>query len=135
MGLLSRFRRPPPVLEVRDDDPGLVVVASSFDPAVADSAVVAQSLADGRADPDRPVLLRHHLHGLEPQREALAALLDPSYALVVGEGRLLVQRSQQLTALGVAQERTRMAGLAQRLGGDALGWDALQASLPASNTS
>ena len=133
MGLLSRFRRPPPVPEVRADDPGLVVVASSFDPAVADSAVVAQSLADGRVDPDRPVLLRHHLHGLEPQREALAGLLDPSYALVVGEvvgeGRLLVQRSQPLTALGVAQERTRMAGLAQRLGGEALGWDALQAPL------
>lgn len=135
MGLLSRFRRPPVVLEVRGDEPGLVVVASSFDPAVADSAVVAQSRADGRVDADRPVLLRHHLHGLEPRREALAELLDPSYALVGGEGRLLVQRSQPLTALRVAQERTRMAGLAQRLGGEALGWDALQAPLPGSNTS
>lgn len=135
MGLLSRLRRPPVAADVRADDPGLVVVASSFDPAVADSAVVAQSLADGRVDPDRPVLLRHHLDGLEPQREALAGLLDPSYALVVGEGRLLVQRSQPLTALGVAQERTRMAGLAQRLGGDALGWDALQAPLLAGNRS
>ncbi|MDP3713648.1 MAG: hypothetical protein Q8R60_14330 [Mycobacteriales bacterium] len=135
MGLLSRFRRPAVVADVRADDPGLVVVASSFDPAAADSAVVAASLADGRADPDRPVLLRHHLSGLEPRREALAELLDPSYALVGGEGRLLVQRSQSLTALGVAQERTRMAGLAQRLGGDALGWDALQAPLPMGNTS
>ncbi|MBB5906781.1 hypothetical protein BKA25_001097 [Actinoalloteichus hymeniacidonis] len=35
-------------------------------------------------------------------------------------------RVQRLDALHCAQARSRMAGLAQRLGGDALGWDALQ---------
>lgn len=130
MGLLARLRhRPadPPV--VRADDAGLVVVASSFDPAVADSAVIASAASGGRLDPDLPVLLRHHLQGLDSQQEALAAQLDPSYAVEASGDRLLVQRSQPLGALGVAQERARMAGLAQRLGGEALGWDALQAPL------
>lgn len=129
MGLLQRLRRTAAPVEVRDGDPGLLVVVGSFDPALADSAVVAEALADGRADPDRPVLLRHHLSGLEGRHAELGALLDPSYALVDARDRLLVQRSQPLSALGVAQERTRMAGLAQRLGGEALGWDALQAPL------
>ena len=34
-------------------------------------------------------------------------------------------RTQVVTALSASQERSRMAGLAQRLGGDVGGWDAL----------
>jgi hypothetical protein len=41
-------------------------------------------------------------------------------------GHLHAVRVQVLDALHCAQERSRMAGLAQRLGGDAPGWDALQ---------
>lgn len=114
---------------MRADDPGLVVVAGSFDPARADSEAVAL----GSADPDRPVLLRHHLTGLAGQVGALTAELDPSYAVRVEGEVVLVVRSQLLAALGVAQERTRMAGLAQRLGGEAVGWDALQRPLPTGN--
>ncbi|MFB9433405.1 hypothetical protein [Streptoalloteichus tenebrarius] len=40
--------------------------------------------------------------------------------------RLVAVRVQKLDALHCAQERSRMASLAQRLGGDASGWDALQ---------
>ncbi|WP_373290006.1 hypothetical protein [Longimycelium tulufanense] len=43
-----------------------------------------------------------------------------------GTVRLVATRVQMLDALHCAQERSRMAGLAQRLGGEALGWDALQ---------
>ncbi|SHF45271.1 hypothetical protein [Streptoalloteichus hindustanus] len=43
-----------------------------------------------------------------------------------GTARLVAVRVQKLDALHCAQERSRMASLAQRLGGDALGWDALQ---------
>jgi hypothetical protein len=45
----------------------------------------------------------------------------------VPDGQLVVlQRVQVLDALHCSQERSRMAGLAQRREGLALGWDALQ---------
>jgi hypothetical protein len=81
-------------------------------------------------------VLRHHLL-LPAERIAEAAriLAQDGYVLrdVREEGtRVLVHvsRVQLLDALHCAQERSRMAGLAQRLGGDALGWDALQAPAP-----
>lgn len=40
---------------------------------------------------------------------------------------LVLARSQLLDALHCSQERSRMASLAQRHGGRAVGWDALQA--------
>ena len=56
-------------------------------------------------------------------RELLA---QDGYALLPdGPGRHLAVRTQVLTALSASQERSRMAGLAQRLGGDVAGWDAL----------
>ncbi|GLZ34302.1 hypothetical protein Lesp02_64890 [Lentzea sp. NBRC 105346] len=130
MGLLSRMRdlwskeRPP---ELTIDTPDLVVVASAFDPAEADSAVLARS-PEWR--PDEPAVLRHHLSLPADQVERARELLtqdDWTLRCDLSEGSPLhAVRVQKLDALHCAQERSRMAGLAQRLGGDALGWDALQ---------
>ncbi|EOD60470.1 hypothetical protein [Amycolatopsis vancoresmycina] len=111
------------------DAAGLKIVAEAFDPVVADSAVLA-------ASPDwvstAPAVLRHHLL-LPPDRLAEAApiLAQDGYELREqgisdGFARVLAVRVQVVDALHCAQERSRMAGLAQRLGGDALGWDAQQ---------
>ncbi len=43
-----------------------------------------------------------------------------------GVATVLLERVQLLDALHCSQERSRMAGLAQRLGGTALGWEGLQ---------
>ncbi|MGW5748118.1 hypothetical protein [Amycolatopsis sp. NPDC003861] len=109
--------------------PGLKIVAEAFDPAVADSAVLAGSPAWVST---APAVLRHHLL-LPPDRleEAASILAQDGYELreptSSGElTRVLAVRVQVLDALHCAQERSRMAGLAQRLGGDALGWDAQQ---------
>jgi hypothetical protein len=130
MGLLRWMReraarRREPELSV--DSPGLVVVAEAFDPAEADSAVLARSphwLAD------RPAVLRHHLVLPADQVERAAQVLAQDGYLLRpsdrGPDHLEALRVQLLDALHCAQERSRMAGLAQRLGGDALGWDALQ---------
>lgn len=137
MGLVNRLlnlvkKHESPGLE--PDTPGLEIVAEAFDPAVADSAVLAGS-------PDwvstAPAVLRHHLL-LPPDRltEAASILAQDGYELreqsVDGDlARVLAVRVQVLDALHCAQERSRMAGLAQRLGGDALGWDAQQPEAPA----
>lgn len=129
MGLLDRFRRrrPAPLPSYSDDD-SLELLVAAADPAVADSAV----LAAVDHDPDLPVLVRHHLVGLpdasavERARELLA---QDGYALTVLDGPpfdVRAWRTQRLTAMSAAQERSRMAGLAQRLGGDVAGWDALR---------
>jgi len=121
--LLRRDREP----ELLTGSPGLVVVVEAFDPAEADSAALARS---ERWAPDRPAVLRHHLVLPPDQVERAATLLaQDGYELrpVDGEpGHLHAVRVQVLDALHCAQERSRMAGLAQRLGGDAPGWDALQ---------
>lgn len=117
---------PPPLV----DDGTLVVVGRAFDPAQADSAVVEAMRRDG-VDVSGPLLLRHHLH--LPDAAAVAAarhLLGPDgYAVTAHEQpdgvAVLASRPQVVTGLAAAQERTRMAGLAQRLGGGASGWDAL----------
>nr|WP_206037932.1 hypothetical protein [Rhodococcus sp. HNM0569] len=53
-------------------------------------------------------------------REAAPSAVAPNVRAVV------LQRVQVLDALHCAQEKSRMAGLAQRHGGTARGWDALQ---------
>ncbi|OZE76068.1 hypothetical protein CH305_19880 [Rhodococcus sp. 15-649-2-2] len=121
----------------------LVIVASCFDDAQACSAV----LEDAARTPPvwtaaSDVLLRHHL--LLPAHEvedaaAVAAQDDyevgpaaelsdiDGYRPHVDDGvPLVLQRVQVLDALHCSQERSRMAGLAQRRGGAVLGWDALQ---------
>ncbi|WP_284750242.1 ribonuclease E inhibitor RraB [Amycolatopsis sp. RTGN1] len=137
MGLLDRLldlvkKHESPGLTA--DSPGLEIVAEAFDPVVADSAVLAGSPAWVST---APAVLRHHLL-LPPERvaEAASILAQDGYDLrEVSPSddpvRVHAVRVQVLDALHCAQERSRMAGLAQRLGGDALGWDALQPEAPA----
>jgi hypothetical protein len=137
MGLLDLLRdlvKKREAAGLTPDDPGLKIVAEAFDPVVADSAVLAGSPAWVAPD---PAVLRHHLL-LPPDRlaEAAAILAQDGYDLREqsaegGLARAFAVRVQVLDALHCAQERSRMAGLAQRLGGDALGWDALQPEAPA----
>ncbi len=133
MGFLERVRRlftSGDAAELDLDDPGLVVVAASFDHSEAASAALARATA-WRAD--EQVVLRHHLT-LPPDRVAEAASLiaQDGYELrgagQAEAGLALVHalRAQVLDALHAAQERSRMSSLAQRLGGEAVGWDALQ---------
>ena len=110
------------------DNPDLNLVAEAYDAAEADSAVLARS---PRWRAEEMAVLRHHLvlpaAAVERARELLAQ--DGWELRVVEAGdpcRLHALRAQVVTALSCAQERSRMAGLAQRLGGDALGWDCLQ---------
>ena len=128
MGLRSWFRRTPPPPVRYADDGSLELLVTAADPAVADSAV----LAGLDADLSQPLLVRHHLVGLpddaavERARELLA---QDGYTLTVLDGppyTVRAWRTQVLTAMSAAQERSRMAGLAQRLGGDVAGWDALR---------
>jgi len=104
--------------------------------------MVADDARAPRWDPDRQVLLRHHL--LLPAQhvdDALAVARQDGYVatgptrpstgddgrVTGGDARLLVlQRVQVLDALHCSQERSRMVGLAQRRDGVVLGWDALQ---------
>lgn len=109
------------------DDPLLVLLVRASDPAEADSAVLAR----GGLDLGRPLVVRHHLVSLpdaEAVEQAEAVLAQTGYVVRPGPGSAiaaLAVRSQLLTALSLSQERSRMAGLAQRLGGDVDGWDAL----------
>ena len=112
----------------------LLLPAGQVDDAVA---VAAQ---DGYrpAGPPRPVGSPPLEAGAvgSPGLQADAVMPEPSPAAVqaaverggdVPDARLLgLQRVQVLDALHCSQERSRMAGLAQRRGGVALGWEALQ---------
>ena len=126
MRLLRRRRAPEPV-RLDPNDPALVLLVEARDPAQADSEVLAG------VDLSQPVLVRHCLTGLSDSavEEAAAILSEEGYALVPGgPGEVLAVRTQVLTALSASQERSRMAGLAQRLGGDVRGWDALHLPAP-----
>jgi hypothetical protein len=115
--------------ELTLDTPGLSVIAEAFDIAEADSAVLARS---HRWDQAKPAVLRHHLTLPADRVEEAARILaqDEWELRTVSESGEVVSlhalRVQRLDALHCAQERSRMAGLAQRLNGDSLGWDALQ---------
>lgn len=124
---------PTPLDPARAD---LVVVASSFDDAEACSAALA------RADaliPDQPVVLRHHLRIPADRIERVRTLAaqdgyepDGAAADTADDGLapLILRRVQVLDALHCSQERSRMAGLAQRHDGFADGWDAMQPAAP-----
>lgn len=138
MGLLDRLRRRRSAAPAALDpaDPSLVVLVEAYDAARADSAVLAEAAERG-VDLERPLLLRHHLVGLPDEaavREAASLLAQDGYAVAVADGprplAVHATRTQLLTALSAAQERSRMAGLAQRLGGDVGGWDALGPAAP-----
>ncbi len=117
------FRRRAAPVVAYEDDGTLPVLLEARDPAVADSAVLAGH------DLDAPVLVRHLLTGLpddaavERARELLG---QDGYRLTVLEGPpydVRAWRTQVLTPMAASQERSRMAGLAQRLGGDVHGYD------------
>lgn len=136
-GLLARIRsifggRAEPLDPARDD---LVVVVASFDDAEACSTALERGAgAQPSWTAEDEALLRHHLElpaesveraiELAGQDGYVAALREP----IAGSETvsLVLQRVQVLDALHCAQEKSRMASLAQRLGGTALGWDALQ---------
>ena len=127
--MLRLLRRRPVAPVVLDPaDPRLIVRVEAFEAARADSAVLAEAAERG-VDLSRPLLVRHHLVGLgDPTARSRAAdlLAQDGYALQDGPaGGVFATRTQLLTALSASQERSRMAGLAQRLGGDVRGWDAL----------
>ena len=134
----QRWRRVRPPQALDASRPDLVVVASSFDDAEAASATLARAgSAPPRWDPSAEAVLRHHLVlPAEQVADAVAVAGQDGYAAAdpvphpdvpLPEGELLVlQRVQVLDALHCSQERSRMAGLAQRREGVALGWDALQ---------
>ena len=133
MGLLDRLRRrgPAPVVALDPEDPDLVLLVAAPDPARADSAVLAEAAGRG-VDLERPLLVRHHLVGLPVEAalgRALELLAQDGYRLLPApHGRPLAvyaSRTQVLPAMSASQERSRMAGLAQRLGGDVVGWEAL----------
>lgn len=107
------------------DDGTLVVVGESFDPARADSAVLADLAEKDVRVEGRELILRHVLRLPDAAAAAEAArLLSPDgWTVAPGpDGTTHADRQQKVTALELARERSRMAGLAQRLGGDAEGW-------------
>jgi hypothetical protein len=147
-GLLGRLRgfltrRAPERLDA--SRPDLVLVVESFDDVEACSTALergAQSAPRWIESDD--AVLRHHLELPAAElEEALAlagqdgytAAVPPAPATAPSESAsadkgtrvsLILQRVQRLDAVHCAQEKSRMASLAQRLGGNALGWDALQ---------
>ncbi|MDP9497755.1 MAG: ribonuclease E inhibitor RraB [Actinomycetota bacterium] len=131
MGLLDRLRRrrAAPPLEYADDG-SLTVLLVADDAARSDTAVLAEASERG-VDLTPPLLVRHHLVALPDAaavERARVLLGQDGYTLTVGEGppyAVRAWRTQVLTPLAAAQERSRMAGLAQRLGGDVAGYDVL----------
>ena len=107
----------------------LVVVVHGFDEVEACSVALAR--ADGW-QPAEQAVLRHHLTvPADAVDDAIAIAAQDGYtaATPTGDrpaGELVLRRVQVLDALHCSQERSRMAGLAQRLGGSVRGWDALQ---------
>ncbi|MET4049146.1 hypothetical protein BJD99_10210 [Rhodococcus sp. 1163] len=123
----------------------LIVVASSFDDAEPCSAALQRGRQQNAWVEDEEIVLRHHLF-LPPDMidDAAAIAAQDGYErapgsmtmespeingyqpAVDGGVPIVLQRVQVLDALHCSQERSRMAGLAQRRGGIVLGWDALQ---------
>lgn len=123
----------------------LAVVASSFDDAESASSALDRAKSDGSWNPERETVFRHHLvlpadtvedavstaaqdgYVLAPSPSPEPVVPDAVYRLDVMDGvEVTLQRVQEIDALHISQERSRMAGLAQRRGGIVTGWDALQ---------
>lgn len=124
-------------------DPSLTVTVIGYDPALSCGAALAAAGIDAAEDGARAVL--RQLVIVPPGRlaEFLAAAELDGYTAVDADapagtwpaeidapsgGAVAVTlcREAELTALVCSQEQSRMAGLAQRHGGDARGWDGLQ---------
>jgi len=132
-----------------DLSPSYVVIAEVFDPALADSEVVRRLTAQGWPL-DAPLLLRHHVRlpdihvaGIVGERAMgdgyVGIVEDPalpaehrSDLTLTNPGslpvRLRLSRPQYPTVLSLAQERSRIAGLAARHSGDVEGYDLVVAS-------
>ena len=132
MSLLDRVRdllRSTKEVDLTPDTPGLTVVAEAFEITEADSAVLARSHLWHQG---KVAVLRHHLSLPSDRVGEAGRMLDQdgwelrTVSESDGLSRLHALRVQELDALHCAQERARMAGLAQRLGGEWSGWDALQ---------
>ncbi|MBM7460458.1 hypothetical protein ACIBED_04570 [Rhodococcus coprophilus] len=128
-------RRREPLDRERTD---LVVVVSSFDDAEACSTALARGAeSEPYWSESEEAVLRHHLSippgGVDRAVELAAqdgytvgAAPAGTPAGADGHTALMLQRVQVLDAMHCAQEKSRMVSLAQRLGGTAHGWDALQ---------
>ncbi|KLL96546.1 hypothetical protein NJ76_01670 [Rhodococcus sp. IITR03] len=130
-------RRSEPLDAKRAD---LVVVVSSFDDAEACSTALERAAEATPAwQAEDEAVLRHHLVLPADTVDRAVELAGQDGYVVAGTGGgnvppaavvegapVILQRVQVLDALHCAQEKSRMASLAQRLGGTALGWDALQ---------
>ncbi len=132
--MVSRRREP-----LDRDRPDLVVVVSSFDDAEACSSALARGTeSEPYWSESEEAVLRHHLtipaDGVDRAVELAAqdgytvavASADTPTAADGHHRALVLQRVQILDAMHCAQEKSRMVSLAQRLGGTAHGWDALQ---------
>ncbi|MFE1595210.1 hypothetical protein [Nocardia sp. NPDC058705] len=112
---------------LRDD---LVVVASSFDDVEACSTALDRA---SELDREADAVLRHHLRLPAGQIEKAVEIAGYDGYARVGDDvasdglvPIILQRVQRLDPLTCSQERSRMAGLAQRHDGIADGWDAMQ---------
>ena len=132
-----------------DLSPDYTFLAQAFDPALADSEVVRR-MTDQGWPADAPLLLRHHVRLADAlTAEAVAqravgdgyreVIEDPARANGDRSGsaamdqerlpvRLRLSRPQYPTVLSLAQERSRIAGLVARHGGDVEGYDLVVAA-------
>lgn len=127
----------------------LVIVASSFDDAESCSTALERGAGRSGWVASDDVVFRHHLIlPAEFVDDAVSIVAQDGYELVrspvpeprvpsgggtpsVANGRpVTFQRVQVIDTLHCSQERSRMAGLAQRRDGYVVGWDALQPSGP-----
>lgn len=125
-------------------DPSLTVTVTGYDPALSCGAALAAAGIQA-ADAGVRAVLRQ-LVVVPPARldEFLAAAELDGYTAVDSDapagvwpaeaidppsgGAVAVTlcRAMELTGLACSQEQSRIAGLAQRYGGDAVGWDGLR---------
>lgn len=116
-----------------------MVVASSFDDAESCSSALDRGTETKGFVADSEAVLRHHLVlPRDTVDDAATIAAQDGYAVADGVPEAVsetsvddgvavtLQRVQIVDALHCSQERSRMAGLAQRRGGVVLGWDVLQ---------
>ena len=123
--------------ELSVDQSSLTITAESFDDAEAASTTLAAS----RWRSEEQAVLRHLLVVSEASVEAVIGLaaqdhyervsVDVPQSVEISAGQIVVAlaRVQLIDALHVSQERSRMAGLAQRHGGTVIAWQVLQPSV------
>lgn len=116
-------------------DPALVVVASVVDEAESCTAVLARAAESAPPwDASAQALSRYHLRVPAHAIAEVEAIAAQSGYEVAGspepgdsaERPVVLQRVERIDVLHLAQERARMAGLAQRNDGTVCGWEALQ---------